>query len=376
MITFGLANPSPSFLLYFFSGVLIALFLVNKSRAVASKACVLRFGKLSLLFDLRILKLCISTSVLLFPLFLFGLETGEYPIPRLKAIATAFWDRNNEFEFVVNSLRLPRVLTAMLTGFCLAISGALFQSLLGNPLVSPDVIGINSGAALCAVFVLAAGGDIGLLPWAAFVGAAVTALSIYSLSWKTGISPGRLILVGIAVNALLASGVTYVMVKYPIERVVAAARWQAGSLFGVSWTEVGTLSVSVIVLTPLALLLMRRLRILQLGDDIASGLGLRVEWERMGLIVLAAALAAVAVAAVGPLGFVALLVPHMVRLVVGQVTGGALLLTGLVGALFLLACDLVAQQLFAPTTLPVGIITAAIGGPYFLFILVRSNNAL
>ena len=166
------------------------------------------------------------------------------------------------------------------------------------------------------------------------------------------------------------------MVKYPIERVVAAARWQAGSLFGVSWTEVGTLSVSIIVLTPLALLLMRRLRILQLGDDIASGLGLRVEWERMGLIVLAAALAAVAVAAVGPLGFVALLVPHMVRLVVGQVTGGALLLTGLVGALFLLACDLVAQQLFAPTTLPVGIITAAIGGPYFLFILVRSNNAL
>ena len=166
------------------------------------------------------------------------------------------------------------------------------------------------------------------------------------------------------------------MVKYPIDRVVAAARWQVGSLFGSSWTDVRTLALGVIVITPVSLFLVPRLRLLQLGDESAVGLGSRVELERMAVIVVAAAFAATAVAVIGPLGFVALLVPHMVRLIVGSLTGGALLLTGLVGALFLLGCDLIAQQLFAPTTLPVGVITAALGGPYFLFILVRFNRAL
>ena len=238
------------------------------------------------------------------------------------------------------------------------------------------MIGINTGAALCAVFVLTVGADLSVLPWAAFGGAVLTAVVIYLLAWKQGISGSRLVLVGIGINALLASGITYLMVKYPIERVVAAARWQVGSLFGSSWTDVRTLALGVIVITPVSLFLVPRLRLLQLGDESAVGLGSRVELERMAVIVVASAFAATAVAVIGPLGFVALLVPHMVRLIVGSLTGGALLLTGLVGALFLLGCDLIAQQLFAPTTLPVGVITAALGGPYFLFILVRFNRAL
>ena len=149
-----------------------------------------------------------------------------------------------------------------------------------------------------------------------------------------------------------------------------------GSLFGSSWADVRILGFGVVIITPLALFLVPKLRLLQLGDELAAGLGSRVEMERMAIIVVASAYAAIAVAVIGPLGFVALLVPHMVRLIVGSLTGGALLLTGLVGALFLLGCDLIAQQLFAPTTLPVGVVTAALGGPYFLFILVRYNRAL
>ena len=349
---------------------------ISLSRRISSSRRVLRGRIFSSLTDLRLLYLCIGTLVLTVFLGLLGLEVGEYPIPRFEAIKTALWDRGGEFDFVVNSLRFPRVVAALLAGFCLASSGALFQSLLGNPLVSPDVIGINSGAALCAVFVLTVGADLSALPWAAFVGAVLTAVLIYLLAWKRGVSGSRLVLIGIGINALLGSGITYLMVKYPIERVVAAARWQVGSLFGSSWADVRILGFGVLIITPLALFLVPKLRLLQLGDELAAGLGSRVEMERMAIIVVASAYAAIAVAVIGPLGFVALLVPHMVRLIVGSLTGGALLLTGLVGALFLLGCDLIAQQLFAPTTLPVGVVTAALGGPYFLFILVRYNRAL
>ena len=371
-----LAPPSLRTLSYMVLALASFATAISLSRRISSSRRVLRGRIFSSLTDLRLLYLCIGTLVLTVFLGLLGLEVGEYPIPRFEAIKTALWDRGGEFDFVVNSLRFPRVVAALLAGFCLASSGALFQSLLGNPLVSPDVIGINSGAALCAVFVLTVGADLSALPWAAFVGAVLTAVLIYLLAWKRGVSGSRLVLIGIGINALLGSGITYLMVKYPIERVVAAARWQVGSLFGSSWADVKILGFGVLIITPLALFLVPKLRLLQLGDELAAGLGSRVEVERMAIIVVASAYAAIAVAVIGPLGFVALLVPHMVRLIVGSLTGGALLLTGLVGALFLLGCDLIAQQLFAPTTLPVGVVTAALGGPYFLFILVRYNRAL
>lgn len=376
MTLFVLVAPSLETLKYLVLALVTVAIAISLSRRIAIQQRALRSRVFSGLIDLRVVRLCTATLALVSLLALLGLEVGEYPIPRFQAIKTALWNHGGEFDFVVNSLRFPRVVVALLGGFCLAISGALFQSLLGNPLVSPDVIGINSGAALCAVFVLTVGADLRALPWAAFLGAVLTASVIYILSWKQGVNASRLVLIGIGINALLASGITYLMVKYPIERVVAAARWQVGSLFGASWSEVRILVLGVAVITPLALLLVPRLRLLQLGDELAIGLGSRIEMERMAIVVVASAYAAIAVAVIGPLGFVALLVPHMVRLITGSLTGGSLLLTGFVGAMFLLGCDLVAQQLFAPTTLPVGVVTAALGGPYFLFILVRYNRAL
>ena len=278
-------------------------------------------------------------------LMLLGLTVGDFPIPASDALTTALWDRSGEYHFVINSLRFPRITVAVLAGMCLAASGAIFQSLVGNPLVSPDIIGINNGAATCAVFIVAAGGNVSLLPCAAFAGALTKAIVIYVLAWKKGGGSGsRLVLVGIGSNAVLAAGITFVQVRFPIEQVVAPARWQAGTLFGASWDDDKTLAVAMSILFPTAFILIRRLRILQLGDDSAAALGIHVERDRLMLIATGACLAAIAVAVVAPLTFVALLVPHFARLLVGNLTGGVLVVTALLGAVFLLGADLIAQR--------------------------------
>ncbi len=303
-----------------------------------------------------------------------GLIVGDFPVPARSAIATAIWDRGGEFDFVINSLRFPRVVVAVLSGMSLAASGALFQALIDNPLVSPDIIGIDTGATACAVAVLVVGLDVRLLPIAAFAGALGTAGLIFLLAWRRGFSGGRLVLVGIGVNALIGAVITYLLVRYPIERVSAAARWQAGTLSSSSWGDARTLAVGLVVLLPVAVLLVRRLQVMQLGDDTAVALGVGLERSRLAVITTGCGLAAIVVAVVGPLGFVALLVPHVARSLAGALTRGVLVLTALLGAVMLLSADLVAQRLFAPTVLPAGVVTAAMGGPYLLFVLRRFNR--
>ena len=156
------------------------------------------------------------------------------------------------------------------------------------------------------------------------------------LSWKRGISATRLVLVGIGINALLGAIITYITIKYPIERVVAAARWQAGTLFGATWDDARTLLIGLLILLPSAFFLITRLRILQLGDETAITIGSKIERDRLALLAVASLLAALAVAVVGPLGFVALIVPQAARLLVGSITGGVLIFTALLGGFFLL----------------------------------------
>ena len=324
----------------------------------------------------RTVGLCTASAAAILALATIGLIVGDFPVPARSAIATAIWDRGGEFDFVINSLRFPRVVVAVLAGICLAASGALFQALIDNPLVSPDIIGIDTGAAACAVAVLAIGLDTRLLPYAAFAGALATAVLIFALSWRRGFSGGRLVLVGIGVNALLTAVITYLLVRFPIERVSAAARWQAGTLSSSSWRDARTLAIGLAVLLPAAFLLVRRLRVMQLGDDTAVSLGVGLERSRLSVIATGCGLAAVVVAVVGPLGFVALLVPHVARSLAGPLTGGVLVLTALLGAVMLLSADLVAQRLFAPTVLPAGVVTAAMGGPYLLFVLRKFNRAV
>ncbi|MCY4164356.1 MAG: iron ABC transporter permease [bacterium] len=323
----------------------------------------------------RTASLCTASATGILALAVVGLVVGDFPVPAREALATAIWDRGSEFDFVVNSLRFPRVVVAVLAGICLAVSGALFQTLIDNPLVSPDIIGIDTGAAAMAVAVLALGLDTRLLPYAAFAGAVGTAGLIFVLSWRRGFSGGRLVLVGIGINALLTAVITYMLVRFPIERVSAAARWQAGTLSSSSWGDARTLAIGMALLVPAAFLLIRQLRVMQLGDDTAIALGVGLEPSRLTVIIVGCGLAATVVAVVGPLGFVALLVPHVARALAGAFSGGVLLLTALLGAVMLLSADLVAQRLFAPTVLPAGVVTAAMGGPYLLFVLRRFNRA-
>ncbi|MCK9485475.1 MAG: iron ABC transporter permease [Dehalococcoidia bacterium] len=334
-----------------------------------------RAGGVSFRLNLRTLGLVGLAAAALFALAAWSLTLGSFPIP-LEGVLRAVLGRGSEdHEFIVRTLRLPRLLSALMVGAALAMSGAIFQGLVRNPLVSPDIIGINQGATLVAVFWIVTGQGRTTLAPVAFAGAVAAALAVYLLSWRGGVAPNRLVLVGIGLNAALAAGTTYLLVRFPIEQVGAAVAWSAGSVYASTWSDVTTLGAALAILTPAAMVLMWHLRILQFGDDTATSLGLPVEATRLTLVLVGCGFSAIAVGLAGPIGFVALMVPHVARMLAGAMTASVLVLTALLGAIMLLASDVVGQY-FLPVTLPVGVITAVVGAPYFLFLLYRSNVRL
>lgn len=319
-------------------------------------------------------RFCTAALLAVLCLGAWSLTLGVYPLP-LTTLAEIIHGSLAPVEaMVLMEFRLPPTIAAVLVGFALGLSGCLFQGLVRNPLVAPDIIGINAGAGLAAVALIATGTALGLVPLAAIAGALGTALAIYLLAWKAGISGNRLVLVGIAINAILAALTSFLIVRFPVESVTPALVWLAGSLSRVEWTLVGWLIITLLISTPLALMLLRRLQVLQLGDDSARALGLVVERDRGLLLLIGTCLAGAAVAVAGPVAFVALVAPHIARLLSGPLTRGVLLLSGLIGALLLLASEIVARHAMAPLTLPVGLITAATGAPVFLYLLYRENR--
>lgn len=334
-----------------------------------------RHGGIALRINTRVLGLTALASVTLSLLMIWAMTLGDFRIGFLDVAAAVVGRGDEDQLLIVREVRLPRVICAGLIGTALALSGAIFQGLVRNPLVSPDMIGIDSGAGLFAVFWIVTGLNLAVLPLAAFAGAIISAGLIYSLAWRRGIAPNRLILVGIGIGAVLEAGTTYLTVRYPIERVRSAVVWSIGSLYGRDWADVRVLTLVVAIALPIALALAWPLRAIQLGDDAARLLGLALERTRLGLIVVAFGLAAVSVAVAGPIGFVALMVPHFARMIAGPLSGGVLLFSGLLGACFLLFADIVGQHLL-PVSLPVGVVTAALGAPYFLFLIYRANTRL
>jgi len=331
-----------------------------------------RLGPVSLRFNLRVLAFIAISLALLLLLAAWAATLGSFRVPLDEVVKAAIGESTRQYEFIVQTLRLPRIIVAILVGCALAMSGAIFQGLVRNPLVSPDIIGIDAGATIVAVWWIVTSQDRTLLPVVAFGGAVASAAAIYLLTWRGGISGNRLILVGIGMNAMLSAGTTYLMVKYPIEQVSSAIAWTAGTVYGSDWGDVEVMLIALLLLIPLAVTLMASLRVLQFGDDTASSLGMLVEPTRLLLILTGCALAAVAVSTAGPIGFVALIVPHIARMVAGPMTGAVLVLTGIFGGILLLGADVVGQH-FLPVALPVGVVTAAIGAPYFLFLLYKSN---
>lgn len=305
--------------------------------------------------------------------FCVSVSVGDFPIPLSDVVPAILGFGDPDSDFIVRTLRLPRALTAVLVGAAFGLSGAVFQSLARNPLASPDIIGVTAGASAAAVFVIVfVGGSHVVVAIAAFVGALATAALVYLLAFKRGMSPYRLVLVGIGIGAVLSAITSYLLTRAEIYDAQRATVWLTGSLNGRGWEHVRPVAVFLAVLVPVLLWLARPLRIMQLGDDAARGLGVPVERTRMGLVVVGVALAAVATASAGPIAFVAFVAAPIAR----RLTRSPLTIipAALTGALLVVTSDLVGRRIFAPTELPVGVITGLVGAPYLLWLLARSNR--
>jgi iron complex transport system permease protein len=304
---------------------------------------------------------------------------GDFPISVPDVLRALVGLGEGPQTFVVQQLRAPRVVVGVLVGLALGVAGALFQTFARNPLASPDTLGITAGASAGAVSAIVltggsiAGGGFALgVPLAALAGGLVAGGLLFLLAWRAGIDGYRLVLIGIALWAAAGALVDWLLTRAEIVDAASAYIWITGSLNARTWDHAVPLAIAVAVLVPLALALTRTLAVLQFGDDTARGLGVRLQPAQAGVVLVAVACVAFAVSAAGPVTFVALVVPQIaVRL-----TGGArppLLASGLLGAVLVVGADLVTRTVL-PQALPVGILTALIGAPYLLWLLVRGRR--
>lgn len=324
-------------------------------------------------------RLLLILGILTLATLLISVSYGDYPVPPLDVVRTVLGlqQGNADYAFIVNTLRLPRALVALLVGVALAIAGTITQSILRNPLAAPGIIGINAGAALAAVtlIIVLPNISVSVLPVAAFVGGFTVFVLIYLLAWNGGSSPIRLVLMGIGFS-LMTGALTNILVTFGnINNVSQALVWLAGSVYGRSWDEVKTLLPWLIVFIPIAIVMARDLNVLNLGDDIARGVGSPLEWRRGILLVTSVALAGTAVATAGTVGFVGFIAPHIARRLVGPSHEGLLLTAAMIGGLLVVVADLIGRSLFAPIELPCGLITSAIGAPYFLYLLIHKRKS-
>jgi iron complex transport system permease protein len=332
-----------------------------------------RIGPVSAVLRWRRLAVPLVALVVLVLLSAVSLGRGDFPIGIGDVLRTLAGLGEQAQEFIVLQLRAPRIVVGLLVGLALGIAGALFQTFARNPLASPDVLGITQGASVGAVaaIVLTGGGAIGV-PLAALAGALLTGALLFVLTWRAGIDGYRLVLVGIALWSATAALTDWLLTNAEIYDAAAAYVWITGSLNARTWDNAVPLVLSLLVLVPLALAAGRVLGVLQFGDDTARGLGVRLPLAQTAVVLIAVGLVATAVAAAGPIAFVALVVPQIaVRL-----TGGSrppLLASGLLGAVLVVGADLATRTLL-PQALPVGILTAAIGAPYLLWLLVRGRR--
>ncbi|MBD8498043.1 FecCD family ABC transporter permease [Paenibacillus arenosi] len=303
-----------------------------------------------------------------------SLAVGAVFIPLDQVVLTLF-GQHTEGSFIVEKYRAPRVVLSLLVGAGLAISGSILQGVLRNPLASPDVIGITKGAGLAAsiTIILLPAAPIIALPIAAFTGAAIVAVLLFIFVYKRGAKPTTLALTGIALGAMCDAGIQYLMVKHPVD-VNAALIWLTGSVWGRGWDDVMTVLPWLLLLIPLAFTTARKLDVLSLGDEMAAGLGEHVQRLRLMLVAIAVALAGASVAVVGSIGFVGLIAPHIARQLVGAKHDVLLPVSALIGAILVMSADTLGRAILPPVELPAGLITAAIGAPYFLYLLRRQRR--
>ncbi|WP_306193004.1 iron chelate uptake ABC transporter family permease subunit [Streptomyces sp. MK5] len=342
-------------------------------------------GGLSFRLDVRALAVVLLLALAALAASVVLIGTGDFPIPVSDVLKTLFGQGNPGQEFIVRELRLPRVLVGLLVGACLGLGGALFQSVSRNPLGSPDVLGLSQGATAGAlmVIVLFSGGATAVT-LGALAGGLVTGLAVHLLVWKRGVHGYRLVLVGIGVNAVATAVNGYLITKADFVDAARAVVWMTGSLNGRDWSQVRPLLILCAVLLPLVLANARGLRMLEMGDDTAYALGVRVERVRLLLMASAVLLTAAATAAAGPVAFVALTAPQLARrLTLPRCLNGAggapmpgpnLVPSLCMGAALLVTADWASQRAFGADQLPVGVVTGVLGGGYLLWLLVAERR--
>ncbi|NEN84529.1 FecCD family ABC transporter permease [Paenibacillus elgii] len=315
--------------------------------------------------------LCIAAPLLLLAVAFYGIAYGSVSLS-LQEVWTVFTASGPPaHEKIVMNLRVPRVLVGMLTGACLAAAGALLQGVMKNPLADPGIIGVSAGGGLAAIMAMIVFPQLSyLLPALAFLGALITSVVIYGLAWDKGASPLKIILAGVAINALLGAITNGLMVTYS-DRVQAVLPWLAGGLSGRSWHHLQFMAPYAITGLALSVLAIKPANLLLLGDDAAKLLGQKVEVQRLLLILLSSLLAGAAVSVAGLVGFVGLVVPHAIRLLAGEDYRFLLPLSIVGGAALVVLADTIARSWFDPIELPVGILLAGLGAPFFLFLLKK-----
>ncbi|REJ23748.1 MAG: iron ABC transporter permease [Caldibacillus debilis] len=310
--------------------------------------------------------------ILLFLSILYSLTAGSISVS-IKQFVSDLGDKESFVRRIVWDLRLPRIIVGLFVGMCLAVSGAILQGVMKNPLADPGIIGVTSGAGLAATVIMVLYPDrMYVLPLAAFLGAFLTAMLVYLLAWQDGTSIVRMMLVGIAVNAFLGAIMSLIMILHS-DKVQAVLPWLSGGISGVSWVHVEMIVYYAVFALVLAFFSIKSIRMLMLGDEVAALLGQRVERSRFFLIFVSALLAGIAVSVAGLVGFVGLIVPHIIRLLAGNDYRYLLPLSCLGGGILVVFADAAARSWFDPIELPVGILLSFLGGPFFLYLVFKGG---
>jgi iron complex transport system permease protein len=342
-----------------------------------SRRVVLRHSGTDVSFRVAIRPLVVVAvlAVMIFVGICLVTAYGVYPISPLDAARAVIGTGNRIQLLVVRELRLPRVLMGAMVGGALGLCGAVFQTLSRNPLASPDILGINEGASVVAIFMIIHGAPATVVPFGAFGGSCAVIALLALLGVRRHFSMSRVLLIGVAINMLCGLLIQYISrTPIPPNRLVTEQNWLAGNIAGADWFQIRLLAVGMVIFVPIVLALGRQLNAFQLGDDIATSLGVRTRALQLGLLFAAAFLSAVVVSVVGPVGFVAFIAPHIARRLTR--TGSAISFPAAigVGAVLVIVADYAAKRIVEPQQLPIGFTMAAIGAPYLLYLVIRTER--
>lgn len=320
--------------------------------------------------------LFIGLTCVVAALSLLSLSVGGVSVP-LKEVFASLAGRNTEASnLIIMQFRLPRIAAAILIGAALAVAGALLQGVIRNPLASPDLLGVTGGAsvAVVAFMTFVTGYSIHWVPFIAIGGALVATTINYVFAWKKGVSPFRLVLIGIGISTAMGALTTFLLISGPAYLAAQVLNWMTGSIYGTNWSYIEVLWPWVAIFIPLSLLLAKELNVQSLGEDVARGLGSRLQLSRMILLFYSVALAGAAVGVAGTISFIGLMAPHIARMLVGNSYKLIIPVSAFIGAIILLLADLAGRMLFQPLDVPAGVFTAGIGAPFFMYLLFKRKK--